>query len=362
MTSYNARDIIANLPNYVPGQLIADIKASYGLDKIVKLASNENPFGPAVSLAEIAQSIDVDRYPDPDSKALKKRLAETYNLTSDHILCGNGSDELMQILALAFLDKSSNIITADLTFSEYEFVATLMGAKTIKVPVKDNSYDLDGLLSAITTDSKLIFIANPNNPTGTLLSHDELESFIKQVPKEVLIVLDEAYIEYATQADTPRSTELLNRYSNVVVLRTFSKLYGLAGCRIGYAMANPKLIQILNRVKQPFNVNALAAEAAYQALEAKDFIKRSLEGNKAGKERLCTYLSQKGLNFQPTEANFIYVDLKRDAKTFCQKSLEKGLILRPLSSFGRPEAIRITIGTNDELDFLESIMEALLHE
>ncbi len=360
MIKYNAKDIIKQLPTYIPGQLIEDIKEKYNLDKIVKLASNENPFGAAVSILDVAENLTLDRYPDPECKKLKKRLASHYTISPEHLIFGNGSDELMQLIALAFLESKDTIITADVTFSEYEFVATLMGAETITVPLKENAYDLDGILDQITGRTKLIFIANPNNPTGTFIEREQIDAFLHKVPDDVVVVLDEAYVEYVSADKTTNSTVLLHTIPNLIVLRTFSKLYGLAGCRIGYAMANPELINILKLAKQPFNVNSVAAEAAFQALTQTEFIQKSLKGNDAGKKRLYNYFREKGISFQESETNFIYVDINTDAKAFCERCLKRGLILRPLTSFGRPDAIRVTIGTPEELDFLESVIDEVL--
>ncbi len=359
MINCKTNQFLEDLHHYVPGQSIADIKQKYQLNQVVKLASNENPLGPSVVLDEIKESIDAERYPDTTGLALRQALASQLTISPDNIVCGNGSDELMTMLSQVFLNSTKSIVTADCTFSVYEFVASTCGAKTIKVPLQDNTYDLGAILDAVDDTTSLVFIANPNNPTGTLCSHNEIELFLEKLPSNVVLVLDEAYIEFANESVRPLASQLLHKYPNLIVLRTFSKLYGLAAYRLGYAMANAELIQLINKVKPPFNVNSMAYEAGVKALEKSEFIKKSLHVNEKGKQRLYQFFNELELNYEASEANFIYVELNRSARDFCNECLKHGLILRPLTSFGRPNAIRVTIGTESDLDFFETVFKSV---
>lgn len=345
---------------YEPGKPIEEVKAEFGLSKIVKLASNENPLGSSPkAVAAIGQALgELHFYPDANSTALKADLAARFNLSPAQIAIGNGSDELIKRLAETFLTGEDEIVVAKPTFSEYRFAAQLMGARTCEVPCRDGFLDLEGMRQAVGSKTKMVFVCNPNNPTGTYVSSQQIEDFVSQLPQDVLVIFDEAYAEYATAADYKSALSLLPRYANVVVLRTFSKIYGLAALRIGYAMASEEIIGLLEKAREPFNVNRLAQIAARAALSDDEFIMRSRQLNSAGIDQLLKGFSDLGWEALPTQGNFILVDTKSDARALFEQLLAKGVIIRPADIFGLPSYIRVTVGTEEEnSQFLQAVSE-----
>ena len=356
---FSAKEYLKNIQAYSPGQSIESIKAKYGLEKVIKLASNENPLGPAVSVQELL-AVKTAEYPDLALSPLFQKVLQKHSLSKSQLVFGNGSDEILQLIALAYLGSQDALMTSTVSFSEYAFMAQVMGADLIQVPIKNNTYDLEAFKDRWTEKVKVICIANPNNPTGTLVSHEEIESLLEFVDGRSLLLLDEAYAEYVTDKSYPDSERLIKKYPNVIVTRTFSKLYGLASYRVGYGMGQDDLIQALYRVRQPFNVNGLALKAAELALDQQSFVKKSLRLNEEGKQVLYDFFEYLALPYQKSEANFVYVDLNKGlAKDMCENMLKKGVILRSMHGFGREKGLRVTVGTKEQLEVFKTVFEAV---
>ena len=339
---------LAQIKPYIPGKSLESIKEERGLDNLIKLASNENPLGPAIDV-EALSKLPLEQYPDVAASPLFSKLCKRLEIDSNQLIMGNGSDEILQLIALAYLDQNSALLTSEVSFSEYSFVAHLMGARIHYAKINANTYDMkafETLFKQEYKQIKVICIANPNNPTGTSVSHQEIENLLQVVDGKALVVLDEAYAEYVTDPNYPDTKVLLNDYPNLIVLRTFSKIFGLAGYRIGYGFGSPKVIDVLNKVKQPFNVNSLALKAAELALDNEAFVKRSLELNEAGKQQLCQKFDDWGLSYERGQANFVYVELPKGflAKEVMELLIHEGVVIRSLHGFSREHAIRITVG------------------
>lgn len=357
-----ARPEIFNLKPYVPGKPIEEVKRELGIDDIIKLASNENPLGPSPKALEALKNTlnNIHIYPDSNNFNLKRKIVALTGHDERGILVGNGSDEILKLLAEAFLSPGDEIIFADPSFSEYEFTATIMGAKSVKVPVTDFKHDLEAMLKAVTDKTKIIYICNPNNPTGTIVTADELEKFMNAVPEDVLVVFDEAYIEYVDNPNYASGIKYVNAGRNAIVLRTFSKIFGLAGLRVGYGLTTVEIAGAIERVTEPFNVNLLAQTAATAALDDTEHLENSRKINKAGKEYLYQEFTAMGLKYVETEANFIFVDVGQDCKEVFNKLLRMGVIIRTGDIFGYPTFIRVTIGNPEENQrFISALKKAL---
>jgi len=346
MTNPRERDALKSMISYSPGRSVDEVMVERNISDVIKMASNENPLGPAVgweSLQSVYERshIYMNTY---EHQPLCFRLASEWGVLQEQVILGNGSDEIIQMAALAFVNPGDGVITSEHTFSQYRFVAQLTNAELTCVPMVDYTYALSDFLAAVTPETKLICIANPNNPTGTYINHTTLVSFLDQLPSTVLVLLDEAYADYVEAADFPQSVELVRRYPNLLITRTFSKMYGLAALRIGYGVAQPNLIKSLLKVQPPFNVNSLAVKAALLALDARSHVAASQLMNSEGKRYFLSALSDLKLAYLPTEANFICILLPLEAKVVCDRLLDTGIIVRDLASFGLPQAIRVTIG------------------
>ena len=355
-----ALDCVTKLQPYVPGKPIEELERELGITNIVKLASNENPLGPSEKvLAALAEaSKEVTRYPDGNGFTLKSALAEKYHLNTDQITLGNGSNDVLELIARAFVSPDEEIMFSQYAFAVYPLVTQAIGAKAVIAPARDYGHDLQAMSTLISEKTKLIFIANPNNPTGTYLPINELEAFISQVSDQTLIVLDEAYVEYGEQ--DVDSISLLKHYPNLIITRTFSKAYGLAGLRVGYALSHPEVADILNRIRQPFNVNSLALAAAKVALADDDYISKTKQHNDAGMNQLVSGLAALGLTAIPSKGNFITVDVKRNGEAVFSDLLLLGVIVRPVSNYGLPQHIRISIGLeNENQRFLDALGQIL---
>ena len=355
-----ALECVTKLQPYVPGKPIEELERELGITDIVKLASNENPLGPSDKvLATLAQaSQEVTRYPDGNGFSLKTALAKKYQLNTDQITLGNGSNDVLEIIARAFVSSVDEVMFSQYAFAVYPLVTQAIGAKAVIAPARDYGHDLDAMSALITEQTKLIFIANPNNPTGTYLPANTLEAFIAQVPATTLVVLDEAYVEYGEQATD--SISLLEKYSNLIITRTFSKAYGLAGLRVGYALSHPEVADLINRIRQPFNVNSLALAAATVALTDDDYIAKTKQLNDAGMEQLTAGLNILGLSFIPSKGNFITVDVQKNGEEVFDDLLQRGVIVRPVANYGLPKHIRVSIGLEHENKrFLEVLGEVL---
>ena len=339
---------ITALKPYQPGKPIEELERELGLSNIIKLASNENPLGPSKSaLNAIEQaSKELTRYPDGNGFSLKAALAKHVQLTSDQITLGNGSNDVLELLARTFVSSNDEVIFSQYAFAVYPLVTQAIGAKAVIAPASDFGHDLDAMTTLISEKTKLIFIANPNNPTGTALAPKQVETFLKQVPESVIVVLDEAYVEYTTQQFN--TVAWLAGYPNLVITRTFSKAYGLAALRVGYSLSSPEIADCLNRIRQPFNVNSLALVAAVAALADKDYIEQSRQLNEAGLKQFVTGFEQLGLTYILSKGNFITVDVKRNADTIYQSLLQQGVIVRPIANYGLPQHLRISVGLGEE--------------
>ena len=347
---------------YVPGKPVEEVKRDLGLQNVVKMASNENPLGPSpLALEALRRSLDrLHYYPDGNCYYLKAALSEKLRVEPAQLILGNGSDELLSMLTAAYINPGDQAVSVRPSFSEYEFAMRLMGGELIIVPLAgaDFQYDLDAVAAAITGKTRLVFICSPNNPTGSAVSAAALHRFLEALPPGVLAVMDEAYYEYASGEYD--ALEYVRRGLPVAVLRTFSKIYGLAGLRIGYGAAPATVIADLNRVREPFNVNSAAQTAAAAALEDEAHLERSRELVEAGKLQLSEGLTRMGLTPVPTQANFFFIDIKTDSKKVFQALLNRGVIVRTGDIFGYPTYIRVTIGTAAENKlFLESLAEVL---
>ncbi|MDD5456006.1 MAG: histidinol-phosphate transaminase [Candidatus Margulisbacteria bacterium] len=353
---------IAKIHPYIPGKPIEEVQRELGLKKVVKLASNENSWGLPENVIKILQQKIKDLYLYPDGSVFRLRqvLADKFSLKPEQFIFGNGSDELLQLIALTYLNVDKEVIISEGTFSEYKFSTLLVNAPYKVVPLKNYTYDLDGFLQKITAKTSVIFICNPNNPTGTYFTAGEFDKFIRKVPEDVLVVLDEAYYEYASGTDYPESCAYLKNYKNLIILRTFSKIWSCAGLRLGFGIADEVIINSLNKARQPFNVNALVQDAALTMLQEKEWeddIRKKIEEQK---KYLYTELKKSGLEFLPSRSNFIFIIFKQEGQQIFEELLKKGVIVRPMKGFGFPNAIRVTVGLPEENQiFIKSLNEVL---
>ena len=349
---------------YQPGKPISELARELGLPEqsIVKLASNENPRGAspkAVAAMRIAIG-ETGRYPDGNGFALKDALSKRYGLAPDCIVLGNGSNDVLEMAARAFLAPGTSAVFSEHAFAVYPLATQATGAAGIVVPARDFGHDLEAMSKAIRSDTRVVFVANPNNPTGTWLAPKAIRGFLKKVPADVLVVLDEAYNEYLDPELRGDALRWSEEFSNLVVSRTFSKAYGLAGLRVGYGFSHPQVVDLMNRVRQPFNVSDIAQVAAAAALVDDEFVEQSRLLNKQGRQTLTEGFLRLGLPWIPSHANFVCVKVGRGAEVF-QRLLEQGVIVRPIASYGMPEYLRITIGTESENARFLSALAAVLN-
>lgn len=342
------------LQPYQPGKPIEELERELGITNILKLASNENPLGasPQAQAALAVALKTLELYPDGSGYQLKAAIAAKFGLQSSQITLGNGSNDALELVARAFLDKQNAAVFAEHAFAVYPIVAQAVGAE-LRVakanppdhPTMPYGHNLTNLSAKIDAKTRVVFIANPNNPTGTWLGKAELHAFLQSVPADVILVLDEAYTEYVTDPDFPDALAWLAEFPNLIVTRTFSKIYGLAGLRVGYAVSSPEIADILNRVRQPFNVNSLALAAAQAALGDDAFLQRSVVTNAAGLQQWFAACAENGWEYIPTVGNFITVNMQRPAAPLYDALLREGVIVRPIAGYGLPQHLRITIGT-----------------
>ncbi|MCJ0973272.1 histidinol-phosphate transaminase [Pseudomonas sp. PS1] len=355
---------VQQLSPYIPGKPVDELARELGLDPlaIVKLASNENPLGPSPRVIEaIRNELDeLTRYPDGNGFVLKQRLAERYGVEISQVTLGNGSNDILELVARAYLAPGLNAVFSEHAFAVYPIATQAVGAQAKAVPAKQWGHDLDAMLAAIDDNTRVVFIANPNNPTGTWFGDDALAAFLAAVPERVLVVLDEAYIEYAEGGALPDGLTFLARHPNLLVSRTFSKAYGLAALRVGYAICAPVIADVLNRVRQPFNVNSLALAAACAALDDAEYLALSRACNSAGMQQLEVGFRRLGLQWIPSRANFIAVDLGFDAAPVNQALLREGVIVRPVAGYGMPTFLRVSIGTESENARFLAVLEQVL--
>jgi histidinol-phosphate aminotransferase len=348
---------------YQPGKPISELARELGLEEstIIKLASNENPLGVSPRAQEAIRSVlgDLSRYPDGNGFDLKQALSRHCKVAMEAIVLGNGSNDVLDLAARAFLTPQDEAVYSQHAFAVYPLAVQAIGARGVEVPARAYGHDLRAMAAAVNSRTRLIFVANPNNPTGTYIPGGELESFIKALPAHVVLVLDEAYNEYLPVEVRADSLAWLERYPNLVITRTFSKVYGLAGLRVGYALAHPEVADLLNRVREPFNVNSVALAAAAAALEDTDFVRRSHELNLAGMRQITAGLSAIGIEYIPSYGNFVTFKVP-DARSVFQRLLRSGVIVRPIASYGMPDHLRVSIGLGSEnARFLDSLQQAL---
>jgi histidinol-phosphate aminotransferase len=353
---------VRQLVPYVAGKPIDELERELGLTEIIKLASNENPLGPGKKVLAAIQAAlpQLAVYPDGNGFNLKKALAKKYSVNADQITLGNGSNELLELVARAFLQPGLEALFSEHAFAVYPIVTQAVGATAVVVPALNYGNDLEAMAARISNKTRVIFIANPNNPTGTLLKQPELEKFISALPKYCLCVLDEAYFEFATHNEGIDSIDWLKENPNLIITRTFSKAYGLAGLRIGYGLSSPEIADVLNRVRQPFNNNTLALVAAQAALADKDYLQNTITVNTEGMVDLTSGFKSLGLEWIPSAGNFVAVDLRRPGQPVYEALLRKGVIVRPIANYGLPNHLRISIGTKAEnQSFLKALAETL---
>ena len=358
-----APDHIRAIAPYQGGKPITELAREMGLqpENIVKLASNENPLGisPKAEFAIQEALLDIARYPDGNSFALRDVVSKKFNVAPSQIVFGNGSNDILELAARAFLTNECETIYSQHAFAVYPLVTQATGATGVVIPAKDFGHDLTGMLKAINAKTRIIFVANPNNPTGTLLAKDELLAFLRQVPKHVLVVLDEAYDEYLSAANKSEAIGWLSEFENLIISRTFSKAYGLAGLRVGFGLMHADVADILNRVRQPFNVNSIAQAAAVASLADEDFVARSYAANQAGMAQLTQGFNQLGLTYIPSYANFVSFKVA-NAATVNQKLLQSGVIVRPIANYEMPDYLRVSVGLfSENARFLEILAQIL---
>ncbi len=357
------RKNVLNITAYSGGKPIEETKREFGLKRVVKLASNENPLGASPrALTAIKNSVaSINRYPDGQSFYLKERLSRKLKVSAENIVLGNGSDELIDIIIKTFVEENENIISADNTFLEYKIISQVNNRRFITVALKDFRYDLEAIRARMDKKTKLVFIANPNNPTGTYVAKKELETFISNIPKNIILVLDEAYDTFIDVSDYSSGFNYFKK-NNVIVLRTFSKAYGLAGLRIGYALTSSYFAAYMERVRQPFNVNLLAQAGALAALDDDRFLKKVKQINAAGKAYLYRELDKLGLKYIPSVTNFILVNAGYDGVLLFKAMLKKGVIIRDMRQYGLNRFFRVTIGTEKENKlFIRSLKDCLVN-
>lgn len=343
---------VQELRAYQPGKPIDELAREFGLkaDDIVKLASNENPMGPSQKALDAIQSEfkDLTRYPDGNGFELKRVLSKKLNVTHEQITLGNGSSDILEFIVKCFVSQGDEVVVSQHAFAIYGLVTKMMGGSIIQVPAKNWGHDLPAMASAVTDKTKIVFVTNPNNPTGTWNTKIELEAFLKQVPPHVIVLLDEAYFEYVSEPDYPSGIDYLSQYPNLLVTRTFSKAYGLASLRVGYGVSSPELADLMNRVRPPFNVDSFALAAAVASVKDESYVSQSKQLNDEGMRQLQTGFEQLNLNSIPSVGNFICFEVPGRAMEVYQSLLELGVIVRPVANYEMPNHLRVSIGTQAE--------------
>ena len=345
------KEFVEEIRPYQPGKPIREVERELGLRAVIKLASNENPLGHSrKALRAMRRAIhEVHLYPEGSCHYLVKRLHQEFTVAENQILAGNGSNEILELLARGFLSPGDEVISSETSFLVYPILTAVCGAQYKSVPMKDYRFDLQGILDAITEKTRIIFIANPNNPTGTYVTDTEVADFLARVPKDVIVCFDEAYVDFVEARDFPRMLEYIQQgRENLILMRTFSKSYGLAGLRVGFALASPKLISYLHKVRQPFNVNSIAQAAATAALDDRFFLWRTRHLVTAGRLYFYKRFKQLGLKYLPSQGNFVLVDTGRDSDEVFQALMRQGVIVRSMKAYGLSTWIRVTIGRRSQ--------------
>ncbi|MCL2665059.1 MAG: histidinol-phosphate transaminase [Defluviitaleaceae bacterium] len=356
------RKILDAMSAYVPGRSIEEVKKAYGLNEVVKLASNENPYGcsPAVAGAVMATLKEAQLYPNGYCPELRKAVGDFYGIPQNKLVFGAGTDEVIAMLGKILINPGDECITAEYTFSQYAAAVDSMDGKTVYVPMKDHGFDLDAILDAVTEKTKIVFIANPNNPTGSWHTAAQQDAFLKKLPSSVVAVFDEAYQEYVTADDYPDTLRDLEKYKNAVLLKTFSKVYGLASLRAGFGAMSSEMVGQIEKIRCPFNVTSQAQAAAAAAMADQNFVEESRRSNEANRKYLTDAIERMGFYVIPSQGNFVMADFKRSSKELFVLLMTKGYIIRPGAPFGMDTFLRITVGTKPQIDgFLEALAEVL---
>lgn len=354
-------DYIANLAAYSPGKPIEEVEREYGIKGSIKLASNENPLGPSPKALEAIKNYlpTIHRYPDGSCFYLKEKLAERLGIPAGKIIIGNGSNEIIELLVRTFMRPGDEAVMACPAFIVYQMIVQAAGGKNVIVPLKDFTHDLEAMEESITERTRLVFITNPNNPTGTIVRKSEFEIFLGRIPQDIIVVMDEAYFEYVSDPEYPDGMDYIDSRL-VISLRTFSKIYGLAGLRIGYGIASEDIIGFLGKVRQPFNVNSLAQVAALAALNDQGHVWESVKINNDGLVYLYSELDRMGLNYVKSQANFLLIDIKGDGVKVYQDLMKEGVIVRPMGIYGLKNHLRVTVGLPEEnkrfIETMEKVM------
>jgi len=355
---------ILDVKPYIPGKPIEEVKRELGISRVIKLASNENPLGPSPKAIQAIRdhAPNVHLYPDGGCYYLKKDLALYLGVNPDNIILGNGSDEIVSIITRVFIQKGDEAIMGDPSFLMYKIDTQLSQGKIVPVPLKEFRIDISGMIKAITAKTKIIFISNPNNPTGTIIHKEEMQKMIDKLPSSILLVCDEAYHEYVDDPKYPDTLSWVKEGKNIIVLRTFSKIHGLAGLRIGYGIAREEIISILDRARPPFNVNSLAQIAARASLKDEEHIVKSKNLVQEGKKFLYRRLKELGVEFVPTQANFILIKTGEKTRKIILDLLKKGIIVRGMEAYNLPQYIRLTVGRREENEIFVQELQNTLHQ
>ena len=349
---------INDLSPYEPGKPIEDLERELGIKNAVKLASNENPVGPSPRVLQSIENIlkNTHRYPDGNATKLKEVIGRKFSVKPNQVTIGNGSNDIIEFIARSFLGTDDSAVYSEHAFAVYPLVVKAVGAEGIEVPAKNFSHDLDAMLDSIKSNTKIIFIANPNNPTGSFIGRAEILKFLDKVPEDIIVLLDQAYFDYSSFEDSDVDFDILNNFPNLVMSRSFSKAYGLAGFRIGYSVSSEDIANYLNRVRQPFNANSLALFAAEQAIGDEEFMNKCLQLNFEQKKVLYKGLESLGFNCLPSKGNFISFDCKEDSTVLFNSLLSQGVIVRTLGVYKMPNFLRVSVGLPEEnLIFLEKL-------
>ena len=353
---------LASLQPYVPGKPLTELERELGISGSIKLASNENPLGPSPQVRAVleAQISDLSRYPDGGAYELRRALAAHHDVDAACVTVGNGSNDVLDMVARVFLWSGRESLFSQYAFAVYPISSMAVGATLRIVPAVDYGHDLAAMRAMVTERTGVVWIANPNNPTGTHLGKSALRQFIESLPSQLIVVIDEAYFEYANEHDSPDASQWLGDFPNLIVTRTFSKAYGLAALRVGYGLSHPDIADLLNRVRQPFNVDSFAQAAALAALQDQDYLRRSVEVNEQGMRQLTAGIERLGVEYIPSAGNFLTIDLGRDATPVDQALLRLGVVTRPVANYGLPNHLRVSIGLADENSRFLAALEQVL--
>ncbi|MED3660635.1 histidinol-phosphate transaminase [Ureibacillus sp. FSL K6-8385] len=358
------KEQIYGMKAYQPGKPIEEVQKEFGLKEVIKLASNENPFGCSPKVKEFIKNNDINYaiYPDGYAQELRTAVSKHLGVEENQLLFGSGSDDIIAIISRALLYPGVNTVMADPSFSQYSHNAEIEGAEIRKVPLKDGKHDLEKMFEAIDENTSIVWICNPNNPTGTIVADEELSAFLKKVPKEVLVVLDEAYFEYITDPAYQDTLHYVEEYPNVIIMRTFSKAYGLAAFRVGYAIGQADVISKLEPVRAPFNNTVLSQKVAIVALEDQEFIKETVERTERAKRQYEEFCKKHGLKYYPSQTNFILFEVKTDSDVIFQEMMKRGFIVRSGNALGTPGFIRVSFGTEEQNSKFLETLEGVLKE